>query len=299
MQNVRGKVIKMLFVVMVVFVVSWLPLQTFSLIMYLNPNIRQGVEYRSMKYNILVTTYFAFHWLSMAHSCLNPMIYCFMNDKFRTDLKDLICKRHQTYSSSSYGSHLQPPTTGGSLIGLSQSHQQLLRSSPSGGGGGGGQALHYHSTTTTNGRPARVQLIDGAFLSRTGGAGIGWPAALNGGKHARQTGSLTIIRNAAQDNHHHFDNPSLRSQSVCLYEIPSIKTGSDPVQRAARCQNQSQSQVSVAKQRMLMQQQSNSNEFNALVQSLSINEEDEEQEEDRVAVAPLGAMTDKCGIANV
>jgi len=27
--------------------------------------------------------WFAFHWLAMSHSCYNPIIYCYMNARFR------------------------------------------------------------------------------------------------------------------------------------------------------------------------------------------------------------------------
>lgn len=89
----------MLFVVVIMFAVSWLPLQTFSMILFLYPEIREDFEYQSWAYNIFICTYFACHWLSMAHSCLNPLIYCFMNDKFRTDLHDLICRRDNYFSN--------------------------------------------------------------------------------------------------------------------------------------------------------------------------------------------------------
>lgn len=89
----------MLFVVVILFAISWLPLQTFSMIMFLYPEIREDFEYQSIKYNIFIGTYFGCHWLSMAHSCLNPLIYCFMNDKFRSDLNDLLgCNTRNSYS---------------------------------------------------------------------------------------------------------------------------------------------------------------------------------------------------------
>lgn len=28
--------------------------------------------------------WFAFHWLAMSHSCYNPIIYCYMNTRFRS-----------------------------------------------------------------------------------------------------------------------------------------------------------------------------------------------------------------------
>lgn len=89
----RGQVIKMLFVVVILFAIFWLPLQTLSMILFLYPELRQDFEYQSTAYYMFVCTYFFSHWLSMSHSCLNPLVYCFMNDKFRSDLHDLLCNR--------------------------------------------------------------------------------------------------------------------------------------------------------------------------------------------------------------
>lgn len=100
-QIVRVKVIRMLAVVVIVFAVFWLPLQTFSLIMWLYPEIREGFVYKSTPFNIFVATYFVCHWLSMAHSCLNPLIYCFMNDNFKSDLKSVCMQAIQGGNSSS------------------------------------------------------------------------------------------------------------------------------------------------------------------------------------------------------
>lgn len=82
----------MLFFIVIIFTVSWLPLQTYQIVILLFPNIRQDIEYNSFQHNFFIGFYFFSHWLSMAHSCLNPLIYCFMNDKFRYNLKELICK---------------------------------------------------------------------------------------------------------------------------------------------------------------------------------------------------------------
>ena len=79
----------MLLVVVLLFAIFWLPLQTFSMVTFLYPSIYY--DYDSLGYTIFIGTYFACHWLSMAHSCLNPLVYCFMNDQFRSDLNALVC----------------------------------------------------------------------------------------------------------------------------------------------------------------------------------------------------------------
>lgn len=126
------KVVKMLLVVVVLFAVFWLPLQTFSMIMFLYPDIRKGFEYQSVQYNIFIATYFTCHWLSMAHSCLNPLIYCFMNDKFRSELRALVCRgrrkrQHQlmdTYSTTIRNCHSVQSQSFRSRPQLQQQQQQ-------------------------------------------------------------------------------------------------------------------------------------------------------------------------------
>lgn len=63
------------------------------MIILLFPEFRQDFEYKSTAYNVFICTYFFCHWLSMFHSCLNPLIYCFMNGRFRSDLHRLIILR--------------------------------------------------------------------------------------------------------------------------------------------------------------------------------------------------------------
>lgn len=106
--SISRQVVKMLSVVLIFFVVTWLPLQSFSLITHLFPGTRQNILNKSREYYIFVGSFFAFHWLAMAHSCLNPIIYCFMNNKFRSDLCDLLwSQQHETRSSQLDSSDLQ------------------------------------------------------------------------------------------------------------------------------------------------------------------------------------------------
>ncbi|CAG2111770.1 unnamed protein product [Medioppia subpectinata] len=56
---------------------------------------------------IYVALIIAAHWLSMANSFVNPVIYCFMSDNFRTDLKCLATarcpRRYQKSYTGAYG----------------------------------------------------------------------------------------------------------------------------------------------------------------------------------------------------
>lgn len=151
----------MLFVIVIMFVVSWLPLQTFSMIIFLYPEIRENVEYQSRKYTYFIITYFVSHWLSMAHSCLNPLIYCFMNDKFRTDLHNLICRLRPRRATCLSEAHLvvkvggparrclpldAPQPIGGAAI-------ELVRTT----GGAQGQCAHPNEASCRSPEACRVE----------------------------------------------------------------------------------------------------------------------------------------------
>ncbi|KAL0281365.1 UNVERIFIED_CONTAM: hypothetical protein PYX00_002371 [Menopon gallinae] len=64
--------IRMMVLVVVVFTICWLP---FNVMMLMIDHIRswEGVAYM----------WFAFHWLAMSHTCYNPIIYAYMNNRFR------------------------------------------------------------------------------------------------------------------------------------------------------------------------------------------------------------------------
>jgi leucokinin receptor len=72
----KQKVIKMCFVVVIMFGVCWFPLQLYTNILYsyLDQIFRQ--EY-------VPHIYFTFHLMAMSNSCVNPAIYGVMSSKFR------------------------------------------------------------------------------------------------------------------------------------------------------------------------------------------------------------------------
>ncbi|XP_077984419.1 prolactin-releasing peptide receptor-like [Glandiceps talaboti] len=101
----KKKVVKMLIVVVVMFAVCWLPLHIFSLVRTFrldvydekDPNMQDKIR----KINACVL------WLSMSNSFMNPIIYSFLNDGFRSDLKDIClrvccCRTRRRRSSISY-----------------------------------------------------------------------------------------------------------------------------------------------------------------------------------------------------
>ena len=72
----KQKVIKMCFIVVIMFGVCWLPIQLYTNI--LRPHLAQ-----IFKQQYLPHFYLAFHLMAMSNSCVNPFIYGVMSSKFR------------------------------------------------------------------------------------------------------------------------------------------------------------------------------------------------------------------------
>ncbi|KAG7190863.1 hypothetical protein KM043_006926 [Ampulex compressa] len=67
--------VKMMMTVVIVFTICWLPFNVLILIM--------DNDERLGNWSGLPFVWTALHWLSMSHSCYNPVIYCWMNARFR------------------------------------------------------------------------------------------------------------------------------------------------------------------------------------------------------------------------
>ncbi|XP_058822027.1 RYamide receptor-like isoform X1 [Topomyia yanbarensis] len=72
MAKSKRKMIKMMVTVVIVFTICWLP---FNFLMVIDVDT---------SWELLPYLWFAFHWLAMSHSCYNPIIYCYMNARFRS-----------------------------------------------------------------------------------------------------------------------------------------------------------------------------------------------------------------------
>ncbi|CAD5112552.1 DgyrCDS1762 [Dimorphilus gyrociliatus] len=88
MQQLRSKrkVIKMLVVIVALFAICWLPLHLFMIVLDSVPSWTKKTELQP----ILNGIYYTVHWLAMSNSCVNPIVYSFLNDSFRADLKRLV-----------------------------------------------------------------------------------------------------------------------------------------------------------------------------------------------------------------
>uniref|UniRef100_A0A4W3HBV0 Substance-P receptor-like n=1 Tax=Callorhinchus milii TaxID=7868 RepID=A0A4W3HBV0_CALMI len=77
----KRKVIKMLFIIVAVFALCWLPFHIFSVTYEFNPDVLPNDPMD------ITALYFFSHYLAMSHSFWNPLIYGFYNDNFRVSRK--------------------------------------------------------------------------------------------------------------------------------------------------------------------------------------------------------------------
>lgn len=82
----------MLCVIVIIFIVTWCPIQILAFYVYLDP---LGVG--SVNREVFTYIYIGCHWLCTAHGCSNPLIYCFMNKNFRDDLRKMLTKRTRNH----------------------------------------------------------------------------------------------------------------------------------------------------------------------------------------------------------
>ncbi|XP_050681773.1 substance-K receptor-like [Leptidea sinapis] len=75
----KKRVIKMLVLVVVLFALCWLPLQSYLLLQSFFPSINE--------YKYINVIFFCFDWLAMSNSCYNPFIYAIYNEKFKKEFK--------------------------------------------------------------------------------------------------------------------------------------------------------------------------------------------------------------------
>ncbi|WAQ97324.1 TLR2-like protein, partial [Mya arenaria] len=83
-QRTRRKVVKMLIVVVLLFVICWLPLQVYHIISEIRPQIND--------YKYINVIWFCSNWLAMSNSCYNPFIYGLLNEKFKREYHQLFSK---------------------------------------------------------------------------------------------------------------------------------------------------------------------------------------------------------------
>lgn len=75
----KRKVVKMMIVVVIIFAVCWLPMHVFFL---LNSSDKSLGFYPNIQQIFLII-----YWMAMSNSMYNPIIYCWMNARFRQGFK--------------------------------------------------------------------------------------------------------------------------------------------------------------------------------------------------------------------
>ncbi|XP_043664149.1 RYamide receptor isoform X1 [Vespula pensylvanica] len=88
MARSKRKMVKMMITVVLVFTMCWLPFNVLNkkaLITRLTSLCQIVIDFdeRLHSWTGLPFIWAALHWLSMSHSCYNPVIYCWMNVRFR------------------------------------------------------------------------------------------------------------------------------------------------------------------------------------------------------------------------
>lgn len=81
----KVKVIKMVFVVIITFAISWLPLYTIFCFVKFAGDLIYDESVQAIIFGILPVA----QWLGAANSCINPILYAFMNRKFRAGFRHL------------------------------------------------------------------------------------------------------------------------------------------------------------------------------------------------------------------
>lgn len=73
------QMVKMMIVCVCVFTLCWLPFNSLMVIGDQYPELYELPD--------IIYLWFACHWLAMSHTCYNPGIYCWMNEKYRHGFK--------------------------------------------------------------------------------------------------------------------------------------------------------------------------------------------------------------------
>jgi tachykinin-like receptor len=83
LENIKSKrrVVKMMIVVVSIFAVCWLPFHMYFILTSFMPQITNA--------DYIQEVYLAFYWLAMSNSMYNPIIYCWMNSRFRRGFKQV------------------------------------------------------------------------------------------------------------------------------------------------------------------------------------------------------------------
>ncbi|XP_043492831.1 tachykinin-like peptides receptor 86C [Polistes fuscatus] len=80
----KRKVVKMFISIVMIFAICWFPYQGFFIFVYHNQDL--------LRRSYVQHVYLSFYWLAMSNSMVNPIIYYWMNNRFRVYFQLIICK---------------------------------------------------------------------------------------------------------------------------------------------------------------------------------------------------------------
>nr|XP_046919353.1 neuropeptide Y receptor type 5-like [Dermatophagoides farinae] len=100
------RIIRMLVAVVILFLICWSPIKILMTVITYSPEWLFIHDPSSN--NFYIASYFVCHWMAMANSFVNPIIYSFMSKSFRIDLRDLarkICGHNNNKMANNSGHH--------------------------------------------------------------------------------------------------------------------------------------------------------------------------------------------------
>lgn len=106
----KRKVINMLITCCLLFAFCWFPTHLFQLIRVFKNDLLMNFISNDASSPRYITIVILSHWLSMSNSFVNPIIYCFMSDNFRIDLKCIV-KRWLLWMNCKCGRRTQTQTS--------------------------------------------------------------------------------------------------------------------------------------------------------------------------------------------
>lgn len=141
------RVVKMLVVVVLLFMFSWMPLYTTRLV-DLFTDLTSEQQNNILKYVVPFA-----QWLGTSNSCMNPLVYCLFSQKIRRRIKAMVCCSKQelrtlyTKRSMMYSSVVQHNSGNGS-----RDNPNSIRDHAENGYGHhyGGGGLSHHRTKPTH-----------------------------------------------------------------------------------------------------------------------------------------------------
>ncbi|KAJ2952254.1 hypothetical protein O0L34_g4531 [Tuta absoluta] len=85
LQSSKRKMVKMMVTVVAVFTICWLPLNVFIVLWTAHESDEEWSSWPGMPY-----VWLGSHWLAMSHCCYNPIIYGYMNARYRRGFQKIL-----------------------------------------------------------------------------------------------------------------------------------------------------------------------------------------------------------------